>query len=411
MTYRHRVATVFLFGFFLDLINMFIASIAFPAISRALAVSVSQLAWVSNAYILGLTVVVPFSAWLSERWGAKRRSIHGVTKRSIPPAAPAFSTAYRPLAAGLANSLSELILWRTLQGMGGGLLIPLGQALTWPLFQPHERAKLSAAVMLVGLLAPACSPAIGGLLVEAFSWRWVFFASLPVALLTFVLAVRWLNDTPGPVRPTRFLPLSLLADPLLRFAMLIYLCVPGMFIGVNVVGMYYLQRVTGMAPGAIGALMVPWSLASFAAITFTGRYFNRFGPRPLVVIGCLLQAMGIMLLLKIDADSPLALLILAFTLMGGGGSLCSSTAQSSAFLHTPAEEMPDASALWNLNRQLSFFAGSALLALLLRVFPPAYAWQGVFISAAVITLLPLLFCLRLNNRAIIHRLHTTLEKS
>ncbi|SQC15419.1 major facilitator family transporter [Klebsiella pneumoniae] len=53
------------------------------------------------------------------------------------------------------------------------------------------------------------------------------------------------------------------------------------------------------------------------------------------------------------------------------------------FLHTPAEEMPDASALWNLNRQLSFFAGSALLALLLRVFPPAYAWQGVFISAAV----------------------------
>ncbi len=119
-----------------------------------------------------------------------------------------------------------------------------------------------------------------------------------------------------------------------------------------------------------------------------------------------------MLLLKIDADSPLALLILAFTLMGGGGSLCSSTAQSSAFLHTPAEEMPDASAIWNLNRQLSFFAGSALLALLLRVFPPAYAPAGgVFISAAVITLLPLLFCLRLNNRAIIHRLHTTLEKS
>ncbi|SQC15421.1 major facilitator family transporter [Klebsiella pneumoniae] len=71
MTYRHRVATVFLFGFFLDLINMFIASIAFPAISRALAVSVSQLAWVSNAYILGLTVVVPFSAWLSERWGGE----------------------------------------------------------------------------------------------------------------------------------------------------------------------------------------------------------------------------------------------------------------------------------------------------------------------------------------------------
>ncbi|HFD2906069.1 TPA: MFS transporter [Klebsiella quasipneumoniae subsp. similipneumoniae] len=389
MTYRHRVATVFLFGFFLDLINMFIASIAFPAISHALAVSVSQLAWVSNAYILGLTVVVPFSAWLSQRCGPKRLFL---------------------LSLGL-FSLGALIFWRTLQGMGGGLLIPLGQALTWPLFQPQERAKLSAAVMLVGLLAPACSPAIGGLLVQAFSWRWVFFASLPVALLTFMLAARWLNDTSAPVRPARLLPLSLLADPLLRFAMLIYLCVPGMFIGVNVVGMFYLQRVTGMAPGAIGALMVPWSLASFVAITFTGRYFNRFGPRPLVIVGCLLQAAGILLLLQVDAHSPLALLILAFTLMGGGGSLCSSTAQSSAFLHTPGEEMPDASALWNLNRQLSFFAGSALLALLLRIFPPAYAWQGAFSCAAAITLLPLLCCLRLNNRAIIHRLHTTLEKS
>lgn len=240
MTYRHRVATVFLFGFFLDLINMFIASIAFPAISHELAVSVSQLAWVSNAYILGLTAVVPFSAWLSQRCGPKRLFLLSLGLFSLGA-----------LASGLAHSLGELIFWRTLQGMGGGLLIPLGQALTWPLFQPQERAKLSAAVMLVGLLAPACSPAIGGLLVQAFSWRWVFFASLPVALLTFMLAARWLNNSPAPVRPTRFLPLSLLADPLLRFAMLIYLCVPGMFIAVNVVGMFYLQRVTGMAPGPL----------------------------------------------------------------------------------------------------------------------------------------------------------------
>ena len=90
---------------------MFIASIAFPAISRALAVSVSQLAWVSNAYILGLTVVVPFSA-RSASAGAKRL-FYSLGLFSLGA-----------LAAGLANSLSELILWRTLQGMGGGLLIP-----------------------------------------------------------------------------------------------------------------------------------------------------------------------------------------------------------------------------------------------------------------------------------------------
>ncbi len=113
MTYRHRVATVFLFGFFLDLINMFIASIAFPAISRALAVSVSQLAWVSNAYILGLTVVVPFSAPAQRALGGETAVLLSLGLFSLGA-----------LAAGLANSLSELILWRTLQGMGGGLLIP-----------------------------------------------------------------------------------------------------------------------------------------------------------------------------------------------------------------------------------------------------------------------------------------------
>jgi predicted MFS family arabinose efflux permease len=116
--------------------------------------------------------------------------------------------------------------------------------------------------MLVGLLAPACSPAAGGLLVETFSWRGVFLVSLPVALVTLALASVWLKNDDGPARPSRFLHLPLLADPLLRFAMLIYLCVPGVFIGINVVGLFYLQTITGMSPSATGALMLPWSLAS-----------------------------------------------------------------------------------------------------------------------------------------------------
>jgi MFS family permease len=81
--------------------------------------------------------------------------------------------------------------------------------------------------MLVGLLAPACSPAIGGLLVQSLSWRWVFFASLPIALLTFGLAALWIKDERRVARPGTPASLSLLRDPLLRFSMLVYLCVPG----------------------------------------------------------------------------------------------------------------------------------------------------------------------------------------
>lgn len=188
--------------------------------------------------------------------------------------------------------------------------------------------------------------------------------------------------------------------------MLVYICVPGMFIGVNVTGMFYLQHVAKMSPAATGMLMLPWSVASFIAITATGRYFNRIGPRPLIVIGCLLQATGILLLINVSSATLLP--AVAFTLMGAGGSLCSSTAQSSAFLTTRREEMPDASALWNLNRQLSFFAGALLLAQALSLaqtwLTPLAAWHGMFIFAAGMTFLPVPYVFRLNNTQVLTQL-------
>ncbi|PNF09687.1 MFS transporter [Enterobacter cancerogenus] len=398
MTYRTRVAVVFLLGFFLDLINMFIASVAFPAMGQALHATPSALAWVSNGYIAGLTLVIPFSAMLARLLGAKRLILLSLFVFSAASAA-----------AGLASTLDSLIAWRVIQGLGGGLLIPVGQALAWQQFKPHERARLSSAVMLVALLAPACSPALGGVLVQTLGWRWIFFATLPVAALAFVLAGLWLrNEKPQQTLTRRLLHLPLLKDPLLRFSMLVYLCVPGTFIGVNVMGMFYLQSIARLTPAETGALMLPWSLASFVAITVTGRYFNHTGPRPLIVLGCLLQAIGMGLLIGIGPDTPFTLPVLAFTLMGAGGSLCSSTAQSSAFLTIPHDAMPDASALWNLNRQLSFFLGALVLAALLslaqRYLPPLMAWHGIFLFAAGVTLLPLLAVIRLNNAKVLRQL-------
>lgn len=398
MTYRTRVAVVFLLGFFLDLINMFIASVAFPAMGQALHASPSALAWVSNGYIAGLTLVIPFSAMLARLLGPKRLILLSLFVFSAASAA-----------AGLASTLDSLIAWRVIQGLGGGLLIPVGQALAWQQFKPHERARLSSAVMLVALLAPACSPALGGVLVQTLGWRWIFFATLPVAALAFVLAGLWLrNEKPQQTLTRRLLHLPLLRDPLLRFSMLVYLCVPGTFIGVNVMGMFYLQSIARLTPAETGALMLPWSLASFVAITATGRYFNHTGPRPFIVLGCLLQAIGMGLLIGIGPDTPFTLPVLAFTLMGAGGSLCSSTAQSSAFLTIPHDAMPDASALWNLNRQLSFFLGALVLAALLslaqRYLPPLTAWHGIFLFAAGVTLLPLLAVIRLNNAKVLRQL-------
>lgn len=114
-------------------------------------------------------------------------------------------------------------------------------------------------------------------------------------------------------------------------------------------------------------------------------------------------------LAQIDQAGQHALQIAAFALMGFGGSLCSSTAQSSAFLQIPDDQLADASALWNINRQLSFCLGVALLSLLLNllltVLPPAAAYRTCFILAGASVLIPLLLCLRLANRAIVRQLN------
>ncbi len=111
-------AVVYLLGFFLDLINMFIASVAFPAMAQTYHATPSALAWVSNGYIAGLTLVIPFSA-LTRRIGAKHVILLSLVLFSVA------STA-----AGLSATLETLIARRVLQGVGGGLLIPVGQALT-----------------------------------------------------------------------------------------------------------------------------------------------------------------------------------------------------------------------------------------------------------------------------------------
>lgn len=402
MSYRSKVAIVYLLGFFVDLINMFIANVAYPAIGQAMRASVSQLAWVSNGYILGLTLVIPLSAWLAQRIGGRRVFLLSLALFMLAT-----------LGAGNAESVGALIGWRTLQGMGGGLLIPIGQTLTYQLYRSHERAGLSAAIMLVGLLAPALSPALGGWLVDRLDWRWVFFANLPLAALALALAALWLRaEAPTaarkPLDATGLLS-GCAALTLLRNAMAVYLCIPGLFIGVSLVAMLYLQNQLGMPAAQVGGLMLPWALASFLAITLTGKTFNRLGPRPLLIVGCLLQGAGMLTLAQIDQAGQHALQIAAFALMGFGGSLCSSTAQSSAFLQIPDAQLADASALWNINRQLSFCLGVALLSLLLNlllaVLPPAAAYRTCFILAGASVLIPLLLCLRLANRAIVRQLN------
>lgn len=449
MSDRSRIAAVYLLGFAIDLANMFMLNAAYPALQRELHASVAQLAWVGNAYVLGLTVVIPLGAWLARRFGERR-----VLSASLL----LFGCA--SLGVALSASIGALLAWRLVQGLGGGLLIPVGQAMAYRAYPPDARAHLTSVVMTVALLVPALSPALGGIVVDRVSWRAIFAGMLPLAVATCGLALAWLPPDGARARPepldwpgfglsavalvallfgltfagqpgagrlamptlaaaiaagigyvwharraaAPLLDLGLLAQPLLRIGVVIYLCVPGVFAGVNLVAALYLQNGLGLSATHAGALMAPWAIASFAAIATTRRGLPRWGAKPLFAGGIVVDCAGIVLL-----ATPLAALeagrVAAFAAMGFGASLCTSTAQSAAFVDVPAERMGDASALWNLNRQLSFCVGVAVLGsafnglLALDAGGPALLpYRQSFALAAALTLIPLWLVARLATR-------------
>lgn len=441
MTYRYRVATVFLMGFFIDCINIFMPAVALPRITDEFAVANTSSAWVGNAYMLGLTLVIPLSTWLVGRSGARRL---------LSASMLAFAVA--TWGCGAATSFAGLIAWRLAQGLAGGLLIPVGQALTFNLFQGHERARVSTLVMAVALIAPALAPTLGGLIVDRHGWPWVFHSNIPLALLAAALAWAWVREAPHTQQPRPdfyglllvsgalaclllgmslygaghgatlalaclalgllcallyrahyrrsaqgVVELKLLASARLRVSMLVYHAIPGVFTGVNLLNIFYLQQVLQLSAQASGLFMVVYAACAFAAMLLVGRAYNRLGARRLLLLGMLVHSLGIALLAMVTSARDTYWLIAAYGLMGIGGGMGANTAQTTALLDFSNTQLQQASVLWNINRQMAFSIGATLLLMLFNLLPgdtditPTY--HLTFVLAALLGLAPLA-CLR-----------------
>ncbi len=202
MPYRIRVAVLYLLGFFVDLINMFSTGVAFPAIGRALHASLAELAWVSNGYILGLTVVLPLSAWLMQRVDARRIMLLSLALFLLAT-----------LAAGTAARIETLIGWRIVQGLGGGFLFALSYAMVHLMFPPALWTRAMALISAMWGIATLVGPAIGGIFANWHAWRWAFGLMLPLTLL-FILGAQWVlprgNAHRQPPEPLAWRQLALL---------------------------------------------------------------------------------------------------------------------------------------------------------------------------------------------------------
>jgi EmrB/QacA subfamily drug resistance transporter len=186
------VGAVFVAAMFMSIIDTTIVNVALPTIGRDFKVSATSVDSISIAFLVSLAVFIPASGWLGDRFGGKR----------VLLAAIAVFTAASALC-GLASGLGELVAFRILQGVGGGMLAPVGMAMLFRVFPPEERIRASAILTVPTTLAPALGPVLGGLLVTDLSWRWVFYVNLPIGVAAFAFGAIFLDQHPQQ-EPGRF---------------------------------------------------------------------------------------------------------------------------------------------------------------------------------------------------------------
>jgi EmrB/QacA subfamily drug resistance transporter len=186
------VSVVFVAAMFISIMDITIVNVALPTIGRDFAVSPTAVDSISIAFLVSLAVFIPASGWLGDRFGGKRVLLIAI----------AVFTAASALC-GVASSLGELVAFRVLQGVGGGMLVPVGMAMLFRVFPPEERIRASAILTAPTTLAPALGPVLGGLLVTDLSWRWVFYVNVPIGAAALTFGALFLSQR-AEKRPGRF---------------------------------------------------------------------------------------------------------------------------------------------------------------------------------------------------------------
>jgi len=170
---------------FMELLDTSIANVSLPYIAGGLGRSFDEVTWVLTTYLVANAVVLPMSAWLSRVFGRKNYYMACVALFTITS-----------LLCGIAPSLEIMLIARVLQGIGGGGLAPVEQAILVDTFPPAKRAGAFALYTVAIVTAPAIGPVLGGWITDNYNWRWIFFLNIPIGLLSLYLTNRLVQDPP-----------------------------------------------------------------------------------------------------------------------------------------------------------------------------------------------------------------------
>ncbi|HEV3482691.1 MAG TPA: DHA2 family efflux MFS transporter permease subunit [Candidatus Acidoferrales bacterium] len=179
------IAVVVALAAFMEVLDTSIANVALPYMAGSLGVSNDESTWVLTSYLVSNAIVLPISGWLVTVVGRKRLFMICL-----------FIFTVSSLLCGIAPSLGALILFRVLQGAGGGGLQPLAQSILADSFPPEKRGLAFAVYGITVIVAPTIGPTLGGWITDSYTWRWIFFINLPVGILALLLVLRFVEDPP-----------------------------------------------------------------------------------------------------------------------------------------------------------------------------------------------------------------------
>ena len=176
---------------FMEVLDTSIANVALPHIAGSLGASTNEGTWVLTSYLVANAIVLPMGAWASSVMGRRNFFVFCITIFTVAS-----------FLCGAAPTLPLLLMFRILQGAGGGGLQPMAQAIMADSFEPQKRGQAFAIYGLVTVLAPSIGPTLGGWITDNYSWRWIFFINIPVGILAFILVTRMVEDPPW-IKPDR----------------------------------------------------------------------------------------------------------------------------------------------------------------------------------------------------------------
>ena len=444
---QRAAATAYAVGMFMSIMDTQIVNVALPTLRADFDASNSAVQWVVIGYLLGLAICIPASGWLGDQFG---------TKRIYLLAMVVFGGA--SLACAASTNLPELVITRTVQGIGGGMMLPLGMATLYRAVEPGRRVHLARSITRVTMIAPATAPIIGGLLVDRMSWHWIFLVNVPVAVAMVVFGAFYLPSysyprgrfdiaglitgsaglasvlyalSMGPIHgwtspdvlscavvgvgalstfswlgrrsADAVLRLSLLADRTFRRCCGLISLQQVVFFGTLLFTALFVQEGRGASPIQSGLTTFPEALGIAASSQFASRLYPRIGPRRLITagfVGLAMVAAGLALIGDSGSLWPVRLLSFA---LGACASFVMLPNQAAAFATMSSADTGHASAIFTTVQRSSAAVGVVVLTTVLHIFggaavpPPTQSFHAVFACTSFAALVGAVVALGLHD--------------